>query len=413
MGERGRRVRRLVPVALLVTSGLWSGVGVQPAGAAAICANDQTGLPPLTDGAPGETYQGEALGLYPGGVNTPPPAHTARGVDLAAEMVPLDADGVPDPAGQMVFLGLGTSNVNGEFGDFMATVAPTINPSVTMVNGGHGGNDLRDWVDPDSLLWAATEVRLTDAGATTAQVTAIWMQNPVGRNSGDDFTAWVDLNADLTGELIVELAVRYPNLRQVYVSSRSYGGYIDNTGGVVEPYSYEHGYAMRRVVGESIADPSGLWVDWGPYLWTDGVAGRDDGMVWACADVVGSGSHSSDSGKDKITALLDAFFSDAPTSPWFRPDTPPAPVTVTGTTPSSLARGVRQVTVAVSGSSFEVGATVSFGAGVRVRSATVSSSTSIAAVVSVPATATPGPRTVTVTNPGGEVAVCGGCFTVT
>ena len=29
----------------------------------------------------------------------------------------------------------------------------------------------------------------------------------------------------------------------------------------------------------------------GPYLWTDGLAGRRDGLTWACEDVLEDGMH--------------------------------------------------------------------------------------------------------------------------
>ena len=78
---------------------------------------------------------------------------------------------------------------------------------------------------------------------------------------------------------------RYPKLRLVYLSSRTYGGYAI-TGWNPEPAAYDSGYAVRGVIQDRISGKlKGPWVGWGPYLWTDGLAGRSDGLQWTCDDV--------------------------------------------------------------------------------------------------------------------------------
>jgi hypothetical protein len=76
-----------------------------------------TGLVPLNDLGPG-TYQGFQGGLYPGGQNFPPVAHFRAAMARAAEVVPRDAAGAPDPQGFIGMIAVGMSNTTHEFGAF-------------------------------------------------------------------------------------------------------------------------------------------------------------------------------------------------------------------------------------------------------------------------------------------------------
>jgi hypothetical protein len=58
---------------------------------------------------------------------------------------------------------------------------------------------------------------------------------------------------------------------------------------------------------------------WGPYFWADGVAPRkSDGLVWERSDLVGDGTHPSDTGRQKVAEQLLKFFKDdAYARTWF------------------------------------------------------------------------------------------------
>ncbi len=104
---------------------------------------------------------------------------------------------------------------------------------------------------------------------------------------------------------------RYPNLKQVFITSRTYGGYAQNppTNPPVtpppgclnpEPFSYEEGFSVQRLIVAQINQNAGIttpsdpysgavtsgssgttpWFDWGPYLWTNGVNLRSDRQNW-------------------------------------------------------------------------------------------------------------------------------------
>ena len=100
---------------------------------------------------------------------------------------------------------------------------------------------------------------------------------------------------------------RYPNLWQVFLTTRTYGGYAVNPtppttepyAGCLspEPYSYETAFAIQRIITAQIrqtvpitgpTDPySGPvdytttpWVDWGPYLWADSTTPAANGLYW-------------------------------------------------------------------------------------------------------------------------------------
>jgi hypothetical protein len=96
---------------------------------------------------------------------------------------------------------------------------------------------------------------------------------------------------------------RYPNLKQVFITSRIYGGYANGqtingqpSGHnclMPEPFAFEEGFAVQRTIvaqidrtttdyaGDVRYPESAPWVDWGPYLWASGAAPRNfDGLNW-------------------------------------------------------------------------------------------------------------------------------------
>jgi hypothetical protein len=99
---------------------------------------------------------------------------------------------------------------------------------------------------------------------------------------------------------------RYPNLKQVFITSRIYGGYANgqmingHASGhnclMPEPFAYEEGFAVQRLIVAQVnqagniasTDPySGTvdydhapWFDWGPYLWADGETRNSAGIQW-------------------------------------------------------------------------------------------------------------------------------------
>ena len=121
-------------------------------------------------------------------------------------------------------------------------------------------------------------------------------------------------------------AERYPNLQLVYLSSRIYAG-CANTPLNPEPYAYESAYAVRWVIADQMKELGGFAkgqaqrpvVLWGPYLWADGVKGRQfDKLVWNKEDLGPDGTHPSESGRQKVAQLLLAFFRNDPIAKgWF------------------------------------------------------------------------------------------------
>lgn len=87
-----------------------------------------------------------------------------------------------------------------------------------------------------------------------------------------------------------------------------------------------------------------------------------------------------------------------------------APV-ITGATPSSAGPGAT-LDVTLTGSGFQPGTTVSFGAGITVNTTTFTSTSQLVANITVQAGASPGPRTITATRPDGRSGSLADGFTV-
>ena len=332
-----------------------------------------TGNLPIDDLGTG-TYLGFQGGLFPGGTNTLPATHAAEGSARSALIQPLNSVGVPDPAGKIVFVGIGMSNASQEFcgpndlltpcnpTSFMALagVDPAVSPNVVLVNGATGGATLGFWDEPtdpdyDRILadW------LTPQGLTEAQVQVQWVKTaqafPDASLPEADASAY-DLLTEY-GQIARALKIRYPNVQQVFFASRIYAGYA-NTALNPEPYAFEAGFAVKWLVEAQIdqmngggSDPhagdldyttAAPWVSWGPYLWADGLNARSDGLTWVFDDFAGDGTHPSPTGVEKVATLLLAFFKNSmQTRPWFVDPqvTPPPSATPTPTATDMPASG--------------------------------------------------------------------------
>jgi hypothetical protein len=296
---------------------------------------DTAKLKPLTELGK-EPYQGFEGGLYPGGKNERPEAHEAAGVALAKKVQPLDADGKPADDGKVVLLSIGMSNTTQEFSTFkpLADRDKEKNPKLAIVDGAQGGMAAAQIVNPDdnatgARFWTTVDQRLKTAGVTRAQVQAAWIKQADIRPS-QPFPKHAEVLEKELGDIVRVLHDRFPNLKLVYLSSRTYGGYA-TTPLNPEPYAYEGGFAVKWLIEKQIKGDAALnydpdkgavkaaWLGWGPYLWANGTTRRADGLTYEEADFrENDRTHPSASGQQKVAKLLlDFFKTDTTAKPWF------------------------------------------------------------------------------------------------
>ena len=289
-----------------------------------------------------DTYLGEMGGLYPGGSNERPLEHDEAGVEQAALVVPRNAAGEPDDAGVIGMMSVGMSNTHGAFEGFLDTIAgdASIATDLVLVDGGIGGQGAQLWAQANHNAWTILDERVAAAGLTNAQVQVAWMKHQVNGDMIAEFPGGAADLRDILGEIVRVAKQRFPNLRLVYFSSRTYGHYSGDERG---QSAYETGWSVKWLVEDQIdGDPDlafegddapAPWISWGPYLWADGegpdqvaggVPGRSDGLEWNCADYSNDGVHPSQSGRLKSGGMLAEFFAgDSTTTCWYLEDGDP------------------------------------------------------------------------------------------
>jgi hypothetical protein len=303
----------------------------------------------LSDLGP-RTYRRFQGGLYENGSNAVPSDHAALGLQSAGQIRPLDGSGAPAANGKIVLLSIGMSNTTQEFCQPNAQGAcqawtfggqaandPAVNKvTLAIVDGASGGQAASTWDDPaDANYNRVRDTRLGPRGLTERQVQIAWLKvaNPGPTVALPDERADAYTLLTQMGSIVRALKQRYPNLRQVFASSRIYAGYATTTLNP-EPYAYESGFAVQWLIAAQIEqDRRGTvnaragdlhfpsvapWLAWGPYLWADGMNARSDGLTWARIELAADGTHPSQAGQQKVGTLLLAFFKTSPfTRCWF------------------------------------------------------------------------------------------------
>ena len=282
-------------------------------------------LGPLTDMSASDRYEGEDGGLYGGGRNTPPDAHRRSAEAELMKIRQLNTDGEPDESGTIGFVAISMSNATQEFSRFkqIADKSPLKSPKVTIVDCAQGGQAMAQWAPAEARPWVEARRRLDAAKVSPKQVQVAWIKLAnVGPTGGlQDHARKLERD---TLAVLHNAKAQFPNLRIVYLGSRTWGG--NASGGLnPEPYAYESAFAARWLIQRQISGDSELSLTksplllWGPYLWAEGVKGRKfDSLVWERADFGGDGVHPSEKGRQKVAELLLNFLTVDPLAkPWF------------------------------------------------------------------------------------------------
>jgi hypothetical protein len=294
---------------------------------------DTSNMKPLTDPSFGK-YQGFDGGLYPDGKNERPAAHLAAGMKQIAEIQPRNAEGKPDPAGKVVLMSVGMSNTSQLSQGLEAALrqADGLHPQFQFLNGAQGGMTAEAIQNPDdggrgAQYWRVVDERLQQAGVTRQQIQAVWIkQADAGPRQG-----FPDYARKLEGELqkIVQvIQARFPNVKVVYLSGRTYGGYA-TTGLNPEPYAFESGFSVKWLIERQIKGDAELnfdasqgtvrapWLTWGPYVWANGETKNSEGLSYLASDFVADGTHHAPEGHRKVGQfMLEQFRKDATMQPW-------------------------------------------------------------------------------------------------
>ena len=279
-----------------------------------------------------DDYKGEDGGLYGKGQNEPPQEHLENALRVSKTIQPLNAQGKPTKDGQIGFVSIGMSNTTQEFSTFLQLANDDAEKSshVVLVDGAQGGMEAQAWAEKDRP-WDGLDQRLKKAGVSEQQVQVVWMKQ--ARRSPASFGEFPKHADEMNGHMVVilhKLQERFPNLKIVYLSSRIYAGYARSNLNP-EPYAYESGFAVRRLIQKQINGDAALNYDasngkiqsplllWGPYLWADGENGRTlDDLTWTLEDYAQDGTHPSPSGRRKVAEQLLRFFKHDPTTKeWF------------------------------------------------------------------------------------------------
>jgi len=278
-----------------------------------------------------ETYKGKKGGLYPDGSNERPAAHTAEGIRIAKSIKPLDTNGnVDETNGKIVWLSIGMSNTGQATQGFLNLMKdyPEKNPKLELINGAFGGQAINQINDPRTGYWNnIVEQRLKPQGLTPEQVQIVWYKQAEMGPTNMDFDEYTTELKTKYASVMRILKQKYPNLKLVYLSPRTYAGYA-KTRLNPEPFAWYTGWTIKFLIEDQLNGVADLrfqgedapvaWLSWGPYLWANGEKPNVNGLFYKESDFGTDGTHPDNSGVQKVgKEMLRFFTTDETTVPWF------------------------------------------------------------------------------------------------
>ncbi|MBZ5719952.1 MAG: hypothetical protein LAO03_06185 [Acidobacteriia bacterium] len=310
---------------------------------------------PVTDFQPGQLYLGTFPGFLYEGSNSPPADHDSDGRAAAARVQPLDRQGHPSSRGKIAVVGIGFSNWTDEFCDQqngqcysqsllgVAAKDPQVNhTTLVLVDCAKPGQGADRWLDDSFRNYSYCLSQLQKAGVTEAQVQVILYKDanfhPSQALTARDVcspTSRADacMYEYFVGQTARFIKGRYPNVQQMFLHSRIYGGYAKPHTLNPEPFAYEYGFATKWLIEAQIVqlrtgliDPTAgdlsysaaPWIAWGPYFWASGTIPRKDGLTWVITDFSRSDfTHPDDSAIAKVSRMMLDFYLLSPYAPWF------------------------------------------------------------------------------------------------
>jgi hypothetical protein len=209
------------------------------------------------------------------------------------------------------------SNASRAFSQFiqLADADARKNPSLLMIDAARNGAAATQIAVPFGDYWIDVDHQLQRYEISTAQVQVVWLKTALAREPRG-FPENARLLQRTLRSIVEILRMKFPQLKLIYVSSRTYGGYSESDLSP-EPIAYESAFAVKWLIEERINNPSAE-VSWGPYLWADGLTPRSDGLIWERSDFEPDGVHTSAQGALKVaTKLFEFFESDPSAQHWF------------------------------------------------------------------------------------------------
>lgn len=326
--ERDGKAMAIVSIRL---GGKVNGPGRPSGSSQTSVGKSSVGFKPLNEMSATDEYKGEDGGLYGGGQNKPPESLNTAAKRQTEKIRPLDAKGHPSTDGKIGLVSISMSNATQEFSRFkqLADADAEKSPWVTVVDCAQGGQTMARWADPKAPCWTEADRRLKSSGVSREQVQVAWIKLANAGPGGELREHGKQLERD-TKTVLANLTHHFPNLRIAYLGSRIYGGYADGRLNP-EPYAYEGAFVVRWLIQSQVDEDADLNYDpergdvksplllWGPYFWADGTTPRkSDGLVWERSDLVGDGTHPSDTGRQKVADQLLSFFkTDTHAQTWF------------------------------------------------------------------------------------------------
>jgi hypothetical protein len=209
------------------------------------CGNDPRSYLPMAE-------------LYVGSVGMPA-AHRVQGEIFSSKVVPRNDQGMPSPTGRIYIHAEGHSNALRVFDAFKGLLSSSSleNSAVRFVNNAAGGMALENWV-------------AAGVGAVDVKVQVVLLHHSLNKTFGNcNQQTYVDSTAFYLRIRLQQLKIKYPNLKQVFLQSREFGGWkcYSSPGAQAEPAGYYNGFGVKTFIASQVsASDSSLNYQNAPFL---------------------------------------------------------------------------------------------------------------------------------------------------